>query len=80
LQRIKGEQSDGVIFVDGGSAVVRSFLVEGLVDKIIVSIIPILLGDGKKLFQEGIPSRKLSLVKSKSFPSGLVQLEYDVEK
>ncbi|MBL8005517.1 MAG: dihydrofolate reductase [Candidatus Kapabacteria bacterium] len=80
LQRINNEQSDGVIFVDGGSAVVRSFLEEGFVDKIIVSIIPILLGDGKKLFQSGIPSKKLSLVQSKSFPSGLVQVEYDVEK
>lgn len=80
IQHIKSEQFDGVIFVDGGSAVVRSFLEEGFVDKIIVSIIPVLLGDGKKLFQSGIPSSKLTLVQSKSFPSGLVQVEYEVEK
>lgn len=80
MQRIKSEQSDGVIFVDGGSAVVRSFLEEGFVDKIIVSIIPVLLGNGKKLFQSGISSKKLSFIQSKSFPSGLVQLEYEVNK
>jgi len=80
LQHIDNEQSDGVIFVDGGSGVVRSFFEEGFVDKIIVSIIPTILGDGKKLFQSGIPTNKLRLVQSKSFPSGLVQVEYDVEK
>ena len=80
MQHIKSEQLEGIIFVDGGSAVVRSFFEEGFVDKIIISIIPTLLGDGKKLFQSGIPASKLRLVQSKSFPSGLVQVEYDVEK
>lgn len=80
FEHINKNQTEGVIFVDGGSAVVRSFLEEGFVDKIIVSIIPILLGDGKKLFQSGIPSSKLTLIQSKSFPSGVVQLEYEVMK
>ena len=80
VEELKNDETDGNIFIDGGSMVVRSFLEDQLIDRIVVSIIPTLLGDGKKLFQEGIPSKKLTLIQSKSFPSGLVQLEYDVEK
>jgi dihydrofolate reductase len=80
VDELKNDENEGNIFVDGGSMVVRSFMEEELIDRIVVSIIPIILGDGKKLFQEGKPSKKLTLVQSKSYLSGLVQLEYEVNK
>jgi dihydrofolate reductase len=72
-------QADGIrrVYVDGG-AVIRSFLRENLIDDITLSIIPVLLGDGLPLFDASVPSRRLRLTHSEAFPSGLVQLRYDV--
>jgi dihydrofolate reductase len=49
---------------------------ENLIDKFIISIIPYLLGSGKQLFKPGRPSQNIKFVGSKTFSSGLVQLEY----
>lgn len=64
------------IFCDGGGETVNRLLKAGLLDELVISIIPVLLGDGIRLFQEGIPEEKLELVSSKSYPSGLVQVHY----
>ena len=68
------------IFVDGGAQTVHRFLKEGLLDEIIISFIPILLGEGIRLFQEGFSEQKLKLIESKNYPSGLVQVHYQIKK
>jgi dihydrofolate reductase len=69
--------ADGVrrVYVDGG-AVIRQFLREDLIDDVTLSIVPVLLGDGIRLFDDSVPERTLRLAASKAFPSGLVQLTY----
>ncbi len=64
------------VYVDGG-ATVSAFLRAGLLDDLAVSVIPIVLGDGIRLFQPPLPERKLVLRDTRAFPSGLVQLRYD---
>ena len=64
------------IFVDGGSEIVHLLMKENLIDEYIISIIPVLLGDGIRLFKDGRPQEDLKLISSKSFESGLVQLHY----
>jgi dihydrofolate reductase len=64
------------IYVDGG-ATVSSFLAAGLLDELTISVIPIVLGDGIRLFPgRDQPERELRLVASRTFASGLVQLRY----
>jgi dihydrofolate reductase len=63
------------VYVDGG-AVIRQFLAADLIDDITLSIIPVLLGDGIRLFDDGGPGKRLRLEASQAFPSGLVQLRY----
>lgn len=65
------------VYVDGG-ALIRSFLAEELVDDVTLSVIPVLLGAGIPLF--GGVERRMSFVACRSFPSGLVQLNYNVER
>jgi dihydrofolate reductase len=72
-----GEKGVRRIYVDGG-ALIRSFLADDLIDDVTLSIIPVLLGTGIRLF--GGTERRLSLVESQSFPSGLVQLKYTAER
>ncbi|MBK6967363.1 MAG: dihydrofolate reductase [Bacteroidales bacterium] len=66
------------LFIDGGSQVIHTLLKERLIDRMIISIIPILLGDGIPLFRPGFPSQNLKLIKTGEFTSGLVQLEYEI--
>lgn len=65
------------IFIDGGAEVVREFRNRDLIDEYIISIIPILLGRGIKLFKESDIENRLKLTESKVFDSGLVQLKYE---
>lgn len=69
-------QSGGNIFVDGGAEIVNQLLKEGLVDELILSVIPVLLGDGVRLFHSGLPEQALRLVSSKAYEKGLVQLHF----
>jgi dihydrofolate reductase len=69
--------ADGIrhIYVDGG-AVIRQFLASDLIDDFTLSIVPVLLGDGIRLFEDGGPGKRLRLEASQAFPSGLVQTRY----
>jgi len=64
------------IYCDGGAEIVNELLKQNLVDEIILSVIPILLGNGISLFKNGQPTQHLELLSSKSFEKGLVQLHY----
>jgi dihydrofolate reductase len=64
------------IFIDGGADTVHELLKHRLIDECYVSIIPVLLGEGITLFQEGRTEQKLQLLTSQAFEKGLVQLHY----
>lgn len=64
------------IFIDGGAQIVSTLLNASLIDELIISIIPVLLGDGTRLFPGGTGEHQLKLVNSKSYSSGLVQVHY----
>ncbi len=68
------------IFVDGGAEIVHLLLQNKLIDEIILSIIPVLLGEGLRLFQDNIGEQTLQLVDSKHFDTGLVQVHYRLIK
>lgn len=68
------------IFCDGGAETVNALLKKGLIDEIIISIVPVLLGGGTRLFREGLPIENLELISARSFDTGLVQLHYKVRE
>lgn len=74
--RTKGCQR---IWLVGGGSLAGNYLAAGLLDEIIVSIIPHLLGAGIPLFSVGLEQR-LQLLEQRSFPSGIVQMRYQVFK
>lgn len=63
-------------YVDGG-VVVSSFLREGLVDDLTLTVVPVLLGSGKPLFHRTGMVSALDLVDIRSYASGIVQLRYE---
>jgi dihydrofolate reductase len=67
------------IYVDGGN-VIRQFVGDDLVTDVTVSLVPVLLGEGIPLFGRLGRDVRLDLVSSRSFQSGLVQIEYRVRE
>lgn len=75
IEKLKSEKGKN-IYCDGGAEVINELLRHDLIDEFIISIIPILLGQGTRLFKDGRPEQMLEFVDSKSFETGLTQLFY----
>ena len=75
VEKLKSEEGKN-IFCDGGAEIVNELLKDQLIDEFIISVIPILVGGGIKLFKDGSSTQKLQLVSVKSFEKGLVQMHY----
>ena len=65
------------IFIDGGAEIVNELLKIDMIDEFVISIIPIFLGSGIRLFKDGRHYQRLNLKSTKEFTSGLVQLRYE---
>lgn len=66
------------VYVDGG-AIIRSFLKAGFVQTIKIGLIPILIGDGIRIFGDNGRDIDLELVSSKAHSTGSVELNYKVK-
>ena len=64
------------IYCDGGAEVINDMLKENLIDELIISIVPVMLGEGISLFKSGRPDNEMELVNTKHYDKGLVQLHY----
>jgi dihydrofolate reductase len=72
---LKMEAGKG-IFVDGGAEVVNALLQHDLIDEFIISVIPVIVGSGTRLFGENNPQVPLRLLGSKAYDTGLLQVHY----
>ena len=65
------------LYVDGG-VTIQGFLRAGLIQRLIITRVPVLLGDGIPLFGTLPRDVRLRHVTTRHYPSGLVQSEYHV--
>jgi dihydrofolate reductase len=65
------------LYVDGGITI-QAFLRAGLVQRLVVTRVPLLIGEGIPLFGALPHDVRLRHVHTRSFPSGLVQSDYHV--
>ena len=72
-----GERGVDHVYLDGGLTI-QGFLRAGLVDRLIITRVPVLIGEGVPLFGRVPSDIRLEHVQTRSFPSGLVQSEYRV--
>ena len=68
-----------VVYVDGGVTIQR-FLRAGLIDELILTRVPILLGSGIPLFGELDHDVRLKHRRSQAFENGMVQSRYTVDQ
>lgn len=70
------QESAGDIWLLGGAKAARPFLAAGLVDRLELFQIPVLLGDGIRLFEPGLPPHRLRLERTAAHAKGVVELIY----
>lgn len=68
------------LLVYGSSVLVQMLIQNNLVDEYRLMVHPVILGEGKKLFKDGLDQKALTLVETKTTPSGVVILTYVPEK
>jgi dihydrofolate reductase len=66
------------LWIVGGGPVVSQFAAAGLLDDVIVTVVPVALGAGKQLFAERLPGGPMRLVEARPSPTGMVELRYEV--
>ncbi|WP_013320380.1 dihydrofolate reductase family protein [Gloeothece verrucosa] len=67
------------LWLVGGGQMNTLFLNANLLDEIIISIHPVILGEGIPLFAGNPQEKKLQLIKHQSFESGLIQITYKIK-
>ena len=77
VRRIKAQDGPDIV-LSGSSTLTTALLEQGLADELLLTVYPVLLGTGKRLFAEGTPARKFELVSTQSFPSGIIFNKYRV--
>src|SRR3984893_7152009 len=69
----------GNIWLVGGAMLCQSFLTLGLVDEIRLSIMPVLLGDGLRLFDNSCTEQRCRLKSVVAYKTGIVELSYQLQ-
>ena len=65
------------LVIQGSSTLYPQLLKRGLLDRLVLMIAPITLGEGKRLFGDGTPARAMKIVEQRTTPSGMVMATYE---
>jgi len=71
VKKLKAERG-GEIRVWGSTVLMRTLAEHDLIDEYRLAVYPIVLGTGKKLFSEGMPFAKFTLVETRPLQSGVL--------
>jgi dihydrofolate reductase len=70
------QRVDGEIGVTGSITLVHGLIAAGLVDEYRLFVYPVVVGAGRRLFEDGAGVRKLTLTAATPYRSGIVLLAY----
>ena len=72
------EQPGKDIWLMGGGGLISSFLDEGAIDELVITVAPVFIGDGIPLIARRHRQVPLELLSVQQFENGVVQLHYQV--
>jgi dihydrofolate reductase len=73
---LKDDAGEKNVWMVGGGNLAAQFADAGLLDELIVSVIPVVLGEGKRLLPLERPTPPLELTASRTMGRGIVELRY----
>ena len=76
VAHLKADPATGRILLPGSISVVQQLLAAGLVDEVSLLVHPVAARKGRRLFDEADAPSHLNLVRSETFPTGVVWLTY----
>ena len=68
------------LWIVGGGNVASQFAGEGLLDEVLVTVVPVVLGAGKPLFDHRLPGGAMQLLGTRVFETGMVELRYEIRR
>lgn len=71
---------DRNLWVVGGGNVASQFADAGLLDEVLLTVVPVVLGAGKPLFDRSLPGGPMQLTGTTTFESGMVELRYEIRR
>jgi dihydrofolate reductase len=75
IRRLKA--SDGPeLHIWGSGELLQTLIATDLVDEYRIAVFPVVLGEGERLFGDGVPPRALTLVETRSTPTGVLVNTY----
>lgn len=76
LQAARGKN----IWMMGGAGIIASFLDAGAIDEFSIHVIPVMIGEGIPLVAPRHRNIPLQLISARTFPDGVVHLNYGVQR
>jgi dihydrofolate reductase len=76
VARLKEDPSTKGVLIPGSISVVRQLLAAGLLDELRLLVHPVAARRGRRLFDEGDSVYPLKLLRSETYPTGVVRLVY----
>ncbi|HEX8025464.1 MAG TPA: dihydrofolate reductase family protein [Candidatus Limnocylindrales bacterium] len=67
----------GELVMYGSAELLAAIEPVGLIDEYRLQVYPVILGSGKRLFADRLPTRSLRLLETRTFPNGVVLLRYE---
>lgn len=79
LQKLKSQEGND-IYVFGSANLSETFIANDLFDEYRIGISPVILGSGRPLFKQGMPTKRLTLVSSQQLMTGGMVLKFTNNK
>jgi dihydrofolate reductase len=76
LAALKAQDGPNLV-IQGSSTLYPQLLARGLVDRLVLMVAPVVLGQGKRLFGEGTPAGAWKLVEQRQTPGGTLMSTYE---
>lgn len=80
VAKLKQQPGSGIVSVTGSGKLAQSLMKHNLVDEYELWIHPLVLGSGKRLFEDGVVPSNLKLVNTRKTGSGVSILTYQPDK
>jgi len=77
IEEMRAAAGDRNVWVVGGGELASQYAEAGLLDELLLTVTPVVLGEGIPLFARGLPGR-LRLTGTRQFASGMVELRYEL--
>lgn len=78
VKDLRSREGGTNIWLVGGGQINHKLLEAGLVDELLVFVMPIILGEGIPFVTKTLPDKYLTLESSKTYPGGAVELRYSI--